>query len=113
MYGRDLKISYESLAGMGRNPNLAGVVVVGLEETSTNTVADRIRNSGKPVETVLVQELGGTIAATATGIRAARNLVIEASKGRRRALPSSLLTIGIDRKNGGTGKAGEGRVERG
>src|SRR3546814_3166152 len=45
-YGRDLKISYDSLAGMGRNPNLAGVVVVGLEETSTNTVADRIRNSG-------------------------------------------------------------------
>src|SRR3546814_5967372 len=96
MYGRDLKISYESLAGMGRNPNLAGVVVVGLEETSTNTVADRIRNSGKPVETVLVQELGGTIAATATGIRAARNLVIQASKSRRRELPSSMLTIGVE-----------------
>ena len=48
--GKDLEITYNTLAGMGRNPNLAGVVIVGLEETSTNTVADRVRNTGKPVE---------------------------------------------------------------
>src|SRR3546814_19024369 len=58
-YGRDLKISYDSLAGMGRNPNLDGVVVVGPEEPSTNPVAARIRTSGPPFSTVPRPDLAG------------------------------------------------------
>ena len=70
-YGRDLEISYNTLGGMGRNPNLAAVLVVGLEETSAAQVADQIRNCGKPVDVLLVQNMAGSIAATAEGIRKA------------------------------------------
>lgn len=94
--GRDLEITYNTLAGMGRNPNLAGVVIVGLEETSTNIVADRVRNTGKPVETVLVQELGGTINAMADGVRKASRMAVEASKQRRREFPVSEMILGLE-----------------
>lgn len=95
-YGRDLKIAYDTLGGMGRNPNLAAVVVVGLEPTSAEAVADRIRRSGKPVEVVLVQDLGGTISATTEGIRKASRLVRQVSRARRRELPASMLTVGVE-----------------
>jgi altronate dehydratase large subunit len=95
-YGRDLQISYDTLGGMGRNPNLAAVLVVGLEETSAEQVAGRIRNSGKPVEVLLVQDAKGSIDATAQGIRKATNLVVGASRQRRRDLPASLLNIGVE-----------------
>lgn len=95
-YGKDLEMSYNTLAGMGRNPNLAGVVIVGLEETSTNIVADRVRNTGKPVETVLIQELGGTVAATANGVSKAAKMAIDASKLCREPIPVSELILGLE-----------------
>jgi len=95
-YGRDLKITYDTLGGMGRNPNLAAVLVVGLEEISAEQVASRIRNCGKPVEVLLAQNASGSIAATAEGIRKATNLAATASRARRRMLPASMLTVGVE-----------------
>jgi len=95
-YGKDLEMAYNTLAGMGRNPNLAGVVIVGLEETSTNIVADRVRNTGKPVETVLIQALGGTVNATADGVRKAARMAIDASRLRREPIPVSELILGLE-----------------
>lgn len=95
-YGKDLEMAYNTLAGMGRNPNLAGIVIVGLEETSTNIVADRVRNTGKPVETVLIQQLGGTVNATADGIRKAGRMAVEASKLRREPVAASELVLGLE-----------------
>src|SRR5579863_9003058 len=51
-FGADLDFAYESLAGLGRNPNIASVLLVGLEESSTEEVASRIRATGKAVEAV-------------------------------------------------------------
>jgi altronate dehydratase large subunit len=95
-YGRDLKVSLDSLGGMGRNPNLAGAVVIGLEEDSTGKVAERIANSGKPVETVILQQTAGSIAATAEGIEKATRLALDASRHRRKKLPASMLTLGVE-----------------
>jgi altronate dehydratase large subunit len=95
-YGRDLEIAYNTLAGMGRNPNLAALLVVGLEETSTEAVASRIRNCGKPVDVLLVQKEPGSIAAVASGIRKAAALVRGASRERRKSVPASMLSIGVE-----------------
>lgn len=95
-YGWELELAYNTLAGLGRNANLAGVVVVGLERTSTDTVAERISNSGKPVETVIVQEVGGSIAATAIATQKASRMVIEASRQHRKEVPESMLTVGVE-----------------
>jgi len=95
-YGKDLEMAYNTLAGMGCNPNLAGVVIVGLEETSTNIVADRVRKTGKPVETVLIQALGGTVNATADGVRKAARMAVDASKLRREPIPVSEMILGLE-----------------
>jgi altronate dehydratase large subunit len=94
-YGRDLEIAFDSLAGMGRNPNIAAVLLVGLEEQTTEEVARRIRPSGKPVEAINLQP-DGTINAVAEGTRRAMKLAIAASGARRRPCPMSSLVVGVE-----------------
>jgi altronate dehydratase large subunit len=94
-YGHDLEVTLESLAGMGRNPNIAGVVLVGLEPHTTEEVARRIRPSGKPVESVTLQP-GGTVNAIADGTRLALRLATRASSIRRQPCPVAALTVGVE-----------------
>ena len=93
-YGRDLEITYNALAGMGRNPNIASVLLVGLEEMTTEEVAKRIRPTGKRIEVINLQP-DGTINAVANGTRKAMRLAIQASGVRRTSCPVSALTIGV------------------
>ena len=94
-YGRDLEITYSTLAGMGRNPNIAAVLLVGLEEATTEEVARRIRPSGKPVEAIHLQP-HGTINCVAEGTRRALKMVMRASNARRRSCSSSALMVGVE-----------------
>ncbi len=94
-YGHDLEVAFESLAGMGRNPNIAGVLLVGLEPQSTEEVARRIRSSGKPVMSVNLQP-DGTVNAIANGTRHAMKLVIRASSIRPQPCPVSALVVGVE-----------------
>lgn len=94
-YGRDLEIAFNTLAGMGRNPNIAGVLLIGLEEQTTEEVARRIRPSGKPIETINLQP-NGTINAVAEGTRRAMRLVVGASYARRKSCPASALLVGVE-----------------
>ena len=96
-YGRDLEITFNTIAGMARNPNIASVVLIGLESQATEEIARRIRPSGKRIETVIVQSMeGGTIGAVADGTRKAARLAIEASHLRRKSFPASMLRIGVE-----------------
>jgi altronate dehydratase large subunit len=94
-FGADLEFALDSLAGMGRNPNIAAVLLVGLEESSTEEVARRIRSSGKPVERAHLQP-HGTVECVAQGSRLAARLVRQASRARRQPCPLSDLTIGVE-----------------
>jgi altronate dehydratase large subunit len=93
--GWDLELAFDSLAGMGCNPNIAAVLLIGLEEKSTEEVARRIRPSGKPVEAIHMQP-NGTINAIAEGTRRAMRMVIEASRLRREPCLASELIIGVE-----------------
>ena len=94
-YGHDLEVAFNTLAGMGRNPNVAAVLLVGLEEQTTEEVARRIRPSGKPVESINLQP-NGTINAVAEGTRRALKLAIDASRARREPCPMSSLVVGVE-----------------
>ncbi|HSW20495.1 MAG TPA: UxaA family hydrolase [Ramlibacter sp.] len=94
-FGSDLEFALDALAGMGRNPNIAAVLLVGLEESSTEVVASRIRPWGKPVEVVHLQP-NGTIQCIAEGTRLASRLALQASRQRREACPVSDLVIGVE-----------------
>lgn len=48
-FGADLDLHFRTLIGSGSNPNVAAVVVVGIEETWTKKVVEGIAATGKPV----------------------------------------------------------------
>jgi (2R)-sulfolactate sulfo-lyase subunit beta len=48
-FGEDLDIHFRTLIGTGANPNVAAVVVIGIEDGWTKRVVDGIAATGKPV----------------------------------------------------------------
>ncbi|MGE3065619.1 MAG: UxaA family hydrolase [Hyphomicrobiaceae bacterium] len=94
--GEDLQITLNTLAGLAVNPNIAGVVLIGLEPGVTTDLANRIKPAGRPLVAFNLQEVGGSIEAIARGTRAAAKMVREASRQRRVAAPLSKLMIGVE-----------------
>ena len=64
-FGEDLKLFFRTLIGTGSNPNVAAVVVIGIEPEWTSIVADGIAETGKPVASFSIERTGdiGTISA--------------------------------------------------
>lgn len=48
-FGEDLELHFRTLIGTGANPNVAAVIVVGIEEGWTQRIVDGIAKTGKPV----------------------------------------------------------------
>src|ERR1700694_4548814 len=48
-FGEDLDVFFRTLIGTGSNPNVAAVVVIGIEDGWTKRVVDGIKTRGKPV----------------------------------------------------------------
>jgi (2R)-sulfolactate sulfo-lyase subunit beta len=78
-YGEDLEIYFRTLIGIGSNPNVAAVVVIGIEDSWTNKVVDGIARTGKPVAGFGI-ELHGDIATVARASYQAKRFVQWASE---------------------------------
>src|SRR5436853_4358412 len=48
-FGEDLELHFRTLIGTGSNPNVAAVIVIGIEDQWTKRVVDGIAKTGKPV----------------------------------------------------------------
>lgn len=96
--GADLELTSKVLAGIGRNPNVAAVLVVGLgcESVSPERIAASIGETGKPVEFILIQQCGGTLKALETGVRIARGMAQEAAKEQRAKVDISALILSTE-----------------
>ncbi|BBK29898.1 (2R)-sulfolactate sulfo-lyase subunit beta [Stella humosa] len=77
-FGADLDLHFATLIGTGCNPNVAAVVVIGIEPGWTKRVVDGIAASGKPVEGFWI-EGNGDIQTIANASRAAYRFVKHAS----------------------------------
>lgn len=86
-----------ALVGLGCNPNLHSVIIVslGCESTNLSGVIAGIKASGKRVEHLVVQEIGGAARTTAKGILMAQEMVREASLQQREPFPISELVLGM------------------
>ena len=73
-FGEDLDLYFRSLIGTGSNPNVAAVVVVGIEPGWTQRVVDGIAKTGKPVKGFSI-ELNGDIRTVANASLAAKEHV--------------------------------------
>ena len=48
-FGADLELHFRTLIGLGSNPNVAAVIVIGIEPEWTKVITDGIAKTGKPV----------------------------------------------------------------
>jgi len=97
MIPSDIEVVERTLIGLGSNPNVAAVVLVGLgcESVSIDRVGDGIAETGKPVESVVIQDIGGFSKAVEKGVEAAKKGVEHAKRFKRQSFDLSNLTVGI------------------
>lgn len=95
--GADKERTFKTLAGTGLNPNVGAVIVVslGCEVIDPHELAAAIRVSGKPVEVVEIQGLGGSIKAIEKGTEIAKRLRAELDRQEKVEMPLSKLRIGV------------------
>jgi altronate hydrolase len=89
----------QALAGYIRNPNLAGVLVVGLG-CEGNSIDVLIGNTGLEIgpslQALTIQDVGGTSAAVGKGIALVRDMLQEANREDRVSVPASKLILGLE-----------------
>jgi altronate dehydratase large subunit len=86
-----------TLITLGANPNVGGVLLVGLgcESVSLQEVYQGLKSRGQRVEKVLIQGIGGMKKAVKRGVELAGKLNQSLSKVKRKPVPVSHLAIGI------------------
>ena len=91
-FGEDLETFFRTLIGTGANPNVAAVVVIGIEESWTGRVVEGIKKTGKPV-TGFGIELNGDINTIAKASRVAKDYLQWASEREREECDISDLWV--------------------
>jgi (2R)-sulfolactate sulfo-lyase subunit beta len=91
-FGADLDLHFRTLIGAGCNPNVAAVVVIGIEEEWTNRIVEAIAKTGKPVTGYGI-ELHGDHDTIYRASKVAKQYVQWASELRRVECPISDLWV--------------------
>src|ERR1700730_6814287 len=91
-FGADLELHFRTLIGAGCNPNVAAVVVIGIEDGWTKTVVDGIAATGKPVVGFGI-EGHGDHATIMRASKAAREYLQWASEKQRECCPIAELWV--------------------
>ncbi len=95
--GADNDQTFRTLAGLGKNPNIAGVLVVGLgcETIPAEHLANEISKTKKMVEYLDFLDDEGLMAAIPKGARALEGMMHEASQMTRVPCGIEQLTLGL------------------
>jgi (2R)-sulfolactate sulfo-lyase subunit beta len=91
-FGADLDLHFRTLIGTGANPNVAAVVVIGIEPGWTKRVVDGIAATGKPVEGFWIEHNGDT-ATVMSAARKAKEFVHYATSLQRAECPLKDLWV--------------------
>jgi (2R)-sulfolactate sulfo-lyase subunit beta len=91
-FGEDLDLHFRTMIGTGSNPNVAAVVVIGIEPGWTKTIADGIAKTGKPVAGFWIEQ-NGDLKTIMDASRQAKEFVHWASELQREECPLSELWI--------------------
>ncbi len=93
-FGADLDLHFRTLIGTGCNPNVAAVVVIGIEPGWTARVVDGIAATGKPVTGFAIEQ-NGDIATIASASWKAKQYVQWASELQREECDISELWVSV------------------
>jgi len=91
-FGADLDLHFRTLIGAGSNPNVAAVIVIGIEEQWTKKLVDGIAATGKPVQGFGI-ELHGDHDTIMRASKAAKEYLQWASERTRSECPLSELWV--------------------
>lgn len=98
---RDRETVARMITGLGKNPNVAGVIIhsislsAGYPELDPEVIAAEISKTGKPVEFISSKEYPDALHVIEKGIRVARQMVRDASHIRREPVDDSNLAIAV------------------
>ena len=96
-FGADRDAHTAQLVGLGRNPNVAAVLVVGADRIATENIAHAIAETGKPVEAVALDDVHeDALELSSHGIRVAAALARNASRQKREIAPLSAVFLGVE-----------------
>ncbi len=93
-FGEDLELTFRTLIGTGRNPNVAAVVVIGIEPNWTNRVVEGIASTGKPVAGFWI-EGKGDLQTIADASRVAQQFVQDATEISRTPVERGEIVMSI------------------
>ena len=95
--GEDNEAAQRCLIGIGRNPNAAAVLLVGVgcEALDAERIADAIAETGKPLHSVSLSSAGGFDAAVAEGRRWLLAESDRISRLQRQSVPLSSLSFAV------------------
>lgn len=91
-FGADLDLFFRTMIGTGANPNVASVVVIGIEPGWTGRIVSGIASTGKKVEGFAIEQ-HGDIATIAAASRRAKEFLQEASEVKREECAISELWV--------------------
>ncbi|MHA1524569.1 MAG: UxaA family hydrolase [Alphaproteobacteria bacterium] len=96
-FGADLDLHFRTMIGTGANPNVAAVVVIGIEDQWTARIVEGIAKTGKPVVGFSIEQ-NGDLATIQAASRAAKDYVHWASELQR--CPCDLSELWVSTKCG-------------
>lgn len=94
----EIEMHTRTLAGLGKNPNVAAVLVIGLgcETINAEGLAMAISETGKPVKFLIIQKEGGSRKTAAKGMEIVRKMLDDANRIDHKPFGYDRLSIGLE-----------------
>lgn len=96
--GEGIDILRRTIAGYARHPNFAAILIIGLgceaNQMSALTMTQGL-SEGPQLQTMTIQDLGGTAKAVETGIAKIAAMLPLANQARRETVPASHIVVGL------------------
>jgi altronate dehydratase large subunit len=96
--GDDRMLVKKTLVGFGANPNVFSILIVGngCEQLSPEEIAEGIAPTGKRVEVIVIQNVGGTRKTVALGRRIVKEMREDAARINREPISLGELILGTE-----------------
>jgi len=96
--GMDREQTFRTLVGTAASPNVGAALIVGLgcETISSQEIAAQVSSTGKPVEAITIQEMGGTRGAVERGVEVAEAMLRKISSLQREPVDIAELILGTE-----------------
>lgn len=92
------EIAMRALSGLGRNPNVAALLVIGLgcEVSTAPNITHAVAETGKQIEYLVIQEEGGTAKTAIKGVEIAGRMLDITQRSERVEVGLGSLVVGLE-----------------